>query len=239
VLEESPVLEASPVLEEAPVLEEEPVLEEAPVLEAEPVLEAAPILEEAPVLEAAPVIEATIESADEVIDVAEVVEDAPPPRAATPSVVVEEGILDEAPMQIDESEFDPSKPSRAAAAPAKLPGERRVILHMVEGSVKRGSVIDIDLGAASVQLHSQTGLAESIPRDRVKAIFFMLATGAPAPAIEGSKLRITFTDGRTLVGYTNHYDPQATGFFIIPADARTNTDRIYVFKSAVRSVANG
>jgi hypothetical protein len=181
---------------------------EAPVLEAEPVLEATPILDAAPVLEAEPLLEAD-----------------PLP-------------MEEAPVTIDESEFVPGAVAPAPRPPPVVPGENRVIVHLVEGAVKRGTVQDIDLGAEAVVLHSQIG-AENIRRERIKAVFFMLPPGAPAPQVEGSKLRITFHDGRQLVGYSDAYDGVSSGFFVIPADARTNTQRIYVYQGAIRTVARG
>ena len=155
-----------------------------------------------------------------------------------PSIVVNDPALvhDEAPVLIDEADFDPSAtPSGPVPVPPVIEGERRVIVHLAEGNVKRGVVRDLDLGGRAVVLESG-GFNETLTRDRLKAIFFMLAPGVAAPPIEGSKLRITFTDGRQVVGYTNTYDPRASGFFIIPADTRTNTERIYVYKSAIKTV---
>jgi hypothetical protein len=169
----------------------------------------------------------------------------PPSRQPTlPSVVIDEAMMsqDSGPIaSIDESEFDPSNLGRASSGPPApvIDGERRVIVHLVEGAVKRGTVHDLDLGAASVVIQSQTGITEEIARERVKAIFFMLPAGAAAPMVEGSKLRITFHDGRQIVGFAPTYDPKASGFFLVPADARTSTDRIYIFQAAVRNVAQG
>ena len=76
-----------------------------------------------------------------------------------------------------------------------------------------------------------------ITTDGIKAIFFMLAPGEKAPAPEGRKVRVTFRDGRQVAGYSPDYREGAFGFFMIPADTRTNTGRIWVYQAAVRQVA--
>jgi len=52
----------------------------------------------------------------------------------------------------------------------------------------------------------------------------------------GARLRITFSDGEVLVGHTHNYDPIGPGFFLFPADASGNNQRIYVINGAVKAV---
>jgi hypothetical protein len=70
----------------------------------------------------------------------------------------------------------------------------------------------------------------------VKAIFFMLPPGgAPRPGGHG-RVKVTFSDGRSIEGERDGEEgPQ--GFFIVPADAaRTNTWRIYVAREACSEI---
>ena len=39
-----------------------------------------------------------------------------------------------------------------------------------------------------------------------------------------------------MAGFSPDYDPERVGFFMIPADTRTNTGRIWVYQGAVKSV---
>ena len=79
---------------------------------------------------------------------------------------------------------------------------------------------------------------EIVAHADLKAIFFMLAPGENAPAPTGPKVRVTFSDGRTIEGHRDGPDVRQ-GFFLIPLDAqKTNTKRIYVAKAAVSSVAD-
>jgi len=52
----------------------------------------------------------------------------------------------------------------------------------------------------------------------------------------GRKVEVTFVDGEVLVGSTLGYDPKRQGFFIFPADPKSNNIRIYVVSSFVEKV---
>lgn len=117
-----------------------------------------------------------------------------------------------------------------------LEGERRVVIHLLDGQVKRGSVRDLDVAAAIVPLESASG-AENIPVDRLKAIFFMLAPGSGRPSALGQKIRLTFQDGRQVVGFSTDYQTGDPGFLLIPADLKTNTECIFVYRWSVYSIA--
>ena len=86
-------------------------------------------------------------------------------------------------------------------------------------------------------LEAQPGAVEKIPRPRIKAIFFMLPAGQKAPTPKGDKLRVTFKDGRQLAGFSIDHRGSGIGFFVVPADNRTNTERIFIYRSSVEKVA--
>ncbi len=115
-------------------------------------------------------------------------------------------------------------------------GDHRVILHTMEGQVKRGGLKDPDLGAEALSLQGPTGNVESIALGRVKAIFFMLAPGARSPAGEGQKVRVTFKDGRQVAGFSRDHAQGGPGFFVVPADNRTNTERIFIYRHGVQTI---
>jgi len=52
----------------------------------------------------------------------------------------------------------------------------------------------------------------------------------------GKKVEVTFMDGEVLVGSTLGYDPKRQGFFIFPADPKSNNIRVYVVSSAAQKV---
>jgi hypothetical protein len=218
----------------------------APAPEA-PALEAAPPAAEAPSageegLAAPPQAEAQADAGAQPAPEDEIplVEDlpAPPPvpepraEAAAPPeepVPLESLTIEEAPLVEPQ---EPPFPARRI-----LEGLHRVVVHTTEGQVKRGSLSDPDLAASELILSPQpSGAPEALPADRVRAIFFMLGAGEKPPAPEGVKVRVTFKDGRQVAGFSPDYEPDAGGFFMIPADTRTNTARIWVYRGAVRQV---
>ena len=78
--------------------------------------------------------------------------------------------------------------------------------------MKRGTVCDVDLLDAHIPLLTQPSHPpEPIAAQRVKAIFFMLAAGQPQPAPEGTKVRITFNDGRQVAGFASGHRAPRTG----------------------------
>lgn len=54
--------------------------------------------------------------------------------------------------------------------------------------------------------------------------------------VVGRKLKVVFLDGEVLIGTTQGYAPGRPGFFIVPADADSNTERCYVIATATKSV---
>jgi hypothetical protein len=49
-------------------------------------------------------------------------------------------------------------------------------------------------------------------------------------------VRVAFRDGRQVAGFSPDYHDGGVGFFMIPADTRTNTGRIWVYQAATRQV---
>ena len=53
---------------------------------------------------------------------------------------------------------------------------------------------------------------------------------------QGRKVEVTFKDNEVMVGTTLGYDPSRQGFFIFPADPKSNNDRVFVVSTAVKKV---
>ena len=165
-------------------------------------------------------------------------EGAPPAHEELPTIEGAE-ILEEIP----EGAPAPAQPPDLTSSPVgegacRLAGVHRVVIHTIDGQVKRGVVDSPDLGAATLALAPQPGgPSEALARDRVKAIFFMLSPGEAAPPAEGKKVRVTFADGREVTGFRSDHDESGPGFFMVPAEARTSTRRIWIYRAAARAVS--
>ena len=151
-----------------------------------------------------------------------------------PAAILRGGAAATPPAQADpETSFEDLVPIVSANFVA---GEHRVVVHLIDGQVKRGTVQDLDLTAGTVPLQSGPGVVDNIATDRLKAIFFMLAPGAPKTAPGGQKIRLTLQDGREVVGFSDDFKTGTPGFFLRPADERTNTARIFVPRWSVYSI---
>jgi hypothetical protein len=52
----------------------------------------------------------------------------------------------------------------------------------------------------------------------------------------GRKIEVRFTDGEVLVGTTLGYEPSRPGFFLFPADPKSNNIRVFVVSTSVKKV---
>jgi hypothetical protein len=55
-------------------------------------------------------------------------------------------------------------------------------------------------------------------------------------ATPGRKLKVTFLDNEVIVGTTQGYQPDRPGFFLVPADARSNNERCFIVMKSVKLV---
>jgi hypothetical protein len=131
-------------------------------------------------------------------------------------------------------ERDPFAPS-----PSFVSGEHRIVLHTVDGQVMRGALANADLEDAELPLIQPNGAVARVPAAQVKAVFFMLGAGERPLAASGTRVRVTFGDGRQVSGLSPDYSEATPGFFLLPVDARTNTARVWVYRAAVRQITVG
>ena len=55
----------------------------------------------------------------------------------------------------------------------------------------------------------------------------------PGERPSGRVVEVTFIDGEILVGSTLGYDPKRPGFFVFPADPKSNNTRVFALSKAV------
>jgi hypothetical protein len=125
-------------------------------------------------------------------------------------------------------------------------GSSMVILRYLDGKSLRGFCNDFSASRAQFHLWPSVGAPSSqviVPVSRLKAVFFVRDfDGNPGyverqtfeTAPHGRKLEITFLDDEVIVGSTLSYRPEGLGFFLCPADPRSNNMRIFVVCGSVR-----
>jgi hypothetical protein len=127
----------------------------------------------------------------------------------------------------------------------------QIVVRYVDGRVVKG--ITNDFLPAKDRFHlfpdgSAPGArALEILVAELKAVFFVKdLVGTPThsesnqfdpgkPPV-GRKIRVHFKDGEVVVGTTQGYQPGRPGFFLVPADEKSNNNRCFVVAAATREV---
>lgn len=126
----------------------------------------------------------------------------------------------------------------------------KVVVRYSDGRLMKGSTQDFYPNQERFHLipaDNPPGRAIEVSMNDLKAIFMVRDfIGDPhykerKKYIEGEKpsgrkVEITFKDGEVLVGSTLGYNPKRQGFFVFPADPKSNSIRVYVVSSAVEKV---
>ncbi|MEN8264779.1 MAG: hypothetical protein ABFR82_15105 [Nitrospirota bacterium] len=124
-------------------------------------------------------------------------------------------------------------------------GTNRVVVRFKNGSIKKGSTNDFFPNKAMFHLKSATGEVLDIQTEELKSVFFVKNYQGDkdrrddySDAIPGGgrKIQVTFFDDEILIGYSQGYSPNRSGFFVVPADLKNNNERIYVINSATKKV---
>ncbi|HTF88191.1 MAG TPA: PilZ domain-containing protein [Planctomycetota bacterium] len=128
-------------------------------------------------------------------------------------------------------------------------GWSKVIVRYADGKLLKGYTQDFR--PARMHFHLWPSMAATasermmVPLPLVKAVFFVRDfTGNPAHVEgqafdklrHGRRVEVTFLDREVIVGSTLNYQPDGDGFFVLPADARSNNMRIFVVSGSVRHV---
>src|SRR6266404_3853799 len=113
----------------------------------------------------------------------------------------------------------------------------------------RGCVYDFSPLKDTFRLVSESGLLQQkgpeVALKDLKAVFFAKEFRGDSKYKEskkieerkqGRKVEVTFSDGEKIVGTTQGYNPKSKGFFVFPADAKSNSLRIFVANWNVRDV---
>jgi hypothetical protein len=136
------------------------------------------------------------------------------------------------------------------ATPAKtLDHLSKVVVGFLNGGRIEGYVYDFSALQESFNLLPQDdplqGQEIKVAMKNLKAVFFVWEfTGNPeyhdslradAPG-DGRTIEVTFADGEKIVGRTEGYNSQRIGFFVFPADPKSNNIRIFVVNRNTRQV---
>ena len=100
--------------------------------------------------------------------------------------------------------------------------------HLIPANNPSGEAIEVSMKDLKAIFIVRDFIGHSLYKERKKYI--------EEEKPSGKKVEVTFLDGEVLVGATLGYDPKRQGFFIFPADPKSNNIRVYVVSSVVGKV---
>jgi hypothetical protein len=164
--------------------------------------------------------------------------------------------LDVAPAALDPTtELDtPKDPDRPVTAVMPVENETastlcKIVVRYADGRLLKGYTCDFLATKRYFHLAPTPDAPKAaritVPVGHLKAIFFVRDFAGESHYVErktfdhhtaGRRVAITFLDDEQLVGATLNYRPDGDGFFVIPADPKSNNLRVFVVARAVRHV---
>ena len=130
-----------------------------------------------------------------------------------------------------------------------MPAQKTVV-HYKDGRILKGFTRGFQAHRESFELaagEDAEAAVEEIWAPDLKAVFFVKDfTGNsrcmdskefdPNQPLIGRKVSVLFQDGEVLVGTTETYEAGRAGFFVTPADPRSNIERCYVVSAAAHRI---
>lgn len=125
----------------------------------------------------------------------------------------------------------------------------KVVVAFLDRRRQRGYTYDFSAMRDSLNLlpveDPLQGRPTKVDLKDVKALFFVKdfvgnKDAQDSPSLDspahGRKIEVSFSDGEKLVGKTEGYNPQKLGFFVFPADPKSNNIRVFVVTKNARFI---
>jgi hypothetical protein len=145
-----------------------------------------------------------------------------------------------------------AKSHGATAATAARPSAasaswQKVVARFRDGRLVRGYTADFHPSKPQLHLSAEPHSSDTLflQLSQLKALFFVRDFNGDqmrvdrqefGSAPQGRKVIVTFHDGETLIGSTLGYRGEGEGFFVQPADPRSNNLRVFVAPGATQQV---
>jgi PilZ domain len=135
----------------------------------------------------------------------------------------------------------------AAPQPGAFTSWQKVVARFRDGHLVRGYTADFHPSKPQLHLSAEPNSSDTIflQLSQLKALFFVRDFTGDQTRIDsqefgstpqGRKVVVTFNDGETLLGSTLGYRGEGNGFFVNPADPRSNNLRVFVAPGATTQV---
>jgi hypothetical protein len=138
-------------------------------------------------------------------------------------------------------------PAPVAAAKSAPGAWQKVIARFRDGHLVRGYTADFHPSKPQLHLSAEPASMDTLflQLSQLKALFFVRDFAGDQTRVDrqefgaapqGRKVAVTFHDGETLLGTTLGYRGEGQGFFVHPADPRSNNLRIFVAPGSTQQV---
>ena len=120
----------------------------------------------------------------------------------------------------------------------------KIVIKSQDGSIMKGVSPDFQAEKKYFYLELVEGGTKKIDIETLKAVFFVKDFEGNKEHKKiykdflpwgGQKIKVEFTDGEIITGYTSSFSTGKYGFFITPADSRGNNEQIFVPNTAVKA----
>jgi hypothetical protein len=126
----------------------------------------------------------------------------------------------------------------------------KVVVHYLDNTLVRGHARFFFHEQEQAEMTDLDGKACNVDLAQVKAVFFVKdfqgdpdygerKEFTPDSPVFGEKIRVVFVDGEVLLGRAMGYRPEEKGFYLQPADPRSNNRMVFVPVSSLREIQVG
>jgi hypothetical protein len=125
--------------------------------------------------------------------------------------------------------------------------QNRIIVRYSDGRILKGTTADLFPNKAVFHLTDKDGGdTREINIVHLKAVYFVKSFEGNPGYLEkddiertglGRKIKVTFKDGETLIGYTQGYAPNRDIFIVFPCDPDSNNEKVFVVTKSTSAVS--
>ncbi len=125
----------------------------------------------------------------------------------------------------------------------------KVVVAYLDGRRVRGHVLDFSPVKPKFRLFPEENPLQNrgneVSLKDLKAVFFVREfsgdqahqdANTMGGSSRGRKFEVIFRDGESLIGTTEAFNPQKLGFFLFPADTKSNNLRVFVVNQNVANI---
>jgi hypothetical protein len=122
----------------------------------------------------------------------------------------------------------------------------KLVLRFKDKTLMKGHARDFAPGKKIFHMRLLSGETMTVDVEKLKAVFFVKKFEGnkeykyrykDAFPWGGTRMKVKFSDGEVMIGYTQHHQIIDDGFFMTPADLKGNNNRVFIVKSSTHQVS--